>query len=123
MQQIWVEGTALLAFRKDPDWLRVSGRCDSGAHKRAGAPNLPSGPDVRILTGMSTAQMNLIWRFYVDEDRKWRWQRLSISREVVEDSETGYKDYEGCMANATSRGYTFLPPLSTRPEQRPRVRR
>ena len=67
--------------------------------------------------------MNLIWRFYLDEDRKWRWQRLSVSREVVEESSAGYKEYDGCVANATIRGYTFLPPLSTRPEARPRVRR
>ena len=67
--------------------------------------------------------LNLIWRFFMDQDRKWKWQRLSFSHAVVEESATAYSDYDGCLADATSRGYTILPPLSTRPAASPRVRR
>ena len=68
-------------------------------------------------------RVNLIWRFFMDQDRKWKWQRLSFSHAVVEESAVGYSDYDGCVADATSRGYTILPPLSTRPAATPHVRR
>ena len=53
--------------------------------------------------------MNYIWRFYMDQDRRWRWQRLSADRSLVAESRNAYKEYEGCVANAQSEGYVFSP--------------
>jgi len=53
--------------------------------------------------------MNAIWRFYVDQDRRWRWQRLASDRSVLSESAQAYKNYDGCMANAQSKGYVFHP--------------
>ena len=53
--------------------------------------------------------MNNIWRFYVDQDRRWRWQRLSANRSLISESGVGYKEYESCLANAKSEGYVFHP--------------
>jgi hypothetical protein len=53
--------------------------------------------------------MNYIWRFYVDQDRRWRWQRLTMDRVVVNESRTAYKEYEGCLVNAQNEGYVFHP--------------
>jgi len=53
--------------------------------------------------------MNFIWRFYVDQDHRWRWQRLSTDRAVVAESLADYKEYEGCLANAKDEGYIFHP--------------
>jgi hypothetical protein len=66
--------------------------------------------------------MNLIWRFYSDPDRRWRWQRLSVDKKVVNESKSGYKEYESCVANAREQGYVYLPPQSTRAEERPSVK-
>jgi hypothetical protein len=52
-------------------------------------------------------EMSLIWRFYVDERRLWRWQQLSVSRAVIAESASGYEMYEACIANATEQGYVF----------------
>jgi hypothetical protein len=60
--------------------------------------------------------INLIWRFYSGPDHRWRWQRLSFDKAVVQQSETGYKEYEACLANAREHGYVFQPSQSTRPE-------
>lgn len=53
--------------------------------------------------------MNYIWRFYVDQDRRWRWQRLATDRSLLAESRTAYKEYESCLANAQSEGYAFHP--------------
>ena len=53
--------------------------------------------------------MNYIWRFYMDQDRRWRWQRLSADRSLVSESRATYKEYESCLANARSEGYVFHP--------------
>ena len=63
--------------------------------------------------------MNLIWRFYSDSDHRWRWQRLSVDKRVVDESRAGYKEYESCLANAREQGYVFLPSRSTRVQQKP----
>lgn len=55
------------------------------------------------------AQVNHIWRFYLDQDRRWRWQRLSMYREVISESHAAYKDYEGCVADARGKGYVYEP--------------
>ena len=68
--------------------------------------------------------MNVIWRFYLDENRTWKWQRLSCGGELIEESKGAFKEYEKCIANATDRGYAFLRiHVSTRPIPGPRVRR
>ena len=41
--------------------------------------------------------MNLIWRFYLDQQRLWRWQQLTFNLDVVAESPKGYKEYEGCV--------------------------
>ena len=64
--------------------------------------------------------MNIIWRFYVGEDQRWRWQRLSVSREVLAESPTAYSDYEGCLADARGQGYVFQPPQAGLIRSRPR---
>lgn len=53
--------------------------------------------------------MGAIWRFYVDQDRRWRWQRLSMDRSVLSESRLAYKEYEACLANAQNEGYVFQP--------------
>lgn len=53
--------------------------------------------------------MNNIWRFYVDQDRRWRWQRLSADRSLISESRAAYKEYENCLANAKEEGYVFHP--------------
>ena len=53
--------------------------------------------------------MNLIWRFYTDDLRRWKWQQLSVTREVITESHTAYVEYEGCVADAQSKGYVFHP--------------
>ncbi len=53
--------------------------------------------------------MKFIWRFYMDQDRRWRWQRLAMDKTVSAESKMGYKEYEGCLANAKNEGYVFHP--------------
>ena len=53
--------------------------------------------------------MNFIWRFYMDPNQRWKWQRLSVDRTVIAESNTGYKEYEGCLANARDNGHVFQP--------------
>ena len=53
--------------------------------------------------------MNLIWRFYTDDSQRWKWQQLSVGREVITESDTAYQEYEGCVADAKSKGYVFHP--------------
>ncbi len=67
--------------------------------------------------------MNLIWRFYLDPQRKWRWQRLSVSQAVIAESPGAYKEYEGCVENARDQGYVFQPSQSTRVQSQLRPRK
>lgn len=53
--------------------------------------------------------MHFIWRFYTAEDGRWKWQRLSIGKEVLAESPATYADYDRCLANAKNQGYEFLP--------------
>ena len=55
------------------------------------------------------AQVNTVWRFYVGQDRKWRWQRLTVHQVVISESRAAYQDYEGCVADARGKGYVFHP--------------
>lgn len=49
--------------------------------------------------------MNTIWRFFVDEQGQWRWQRLDSRRAVVSESTQSFEAYEACRASAQMRGY------------------
>jgi hypothetical protein len=51
--------------------------------------------------------MRVIWRFFVGEDTRWRWQQLSVDRAVVAESRASYEKYERCLAAAQSKGYVF----------------
>ena len=51
--------------------------------------------------------VNLIWRFYQDENRKWRWQQMIAGQEVVNHSPSAHLDYGRCLADARKRGYVF----------------
>lgn len=52
-------------------------------------------------------QVSIVWRFYVDHRRKWRWQRLTTGQAVISESPTGYKDYEECVTAAREAGHVF----------------
>jgi len=52
-------------------------------------------------------QVSTVWRFYVDQHRKWRWQRLTTGQVVISESPTGYKDYEECLVAAQRAGHVF----------------
>ena len=52
-------------------------------------------------------QLNAVWRFYVGQDQKWRWQCLTVYQVVISESHAAYKDYEGCVADAQEKGYVF----------------
>ena len=62
--------------------------------------------------------MNLTWRFYIDQNRLWRWQRLTAGKAVVAESEAGCKDYEDCVKNAEARGYVFQLPRTSKTQAR-----
>ncbi len=51
--------------------------------------------------------MRLGWRFYVDPDRRWRWQTMSADHQVIRESSTSFEDYEQCVAAAETAGYVF----------------
>ena len=67
-------------------------------------------PGPRMLALREKAEANLVWRFYIDPNHRWRWQHLSVQREVISESPTGYKEYEECLADAEGKGYVFHPP-------------
>ena len=67
--------------------------------------------------------MNLIWRFYLDSNRLWRWQHLAFNLDVVAESPKGYKEYEGCVENAVAKGYVSLPPQTTKAKASEHARR
>ena len=57
--------------------------------------------------------MNLIWRFYLDKNRQWRWQHLAFNRDVVAESTKGYKEYDICVEDAQAHGYVCAPSQTT----------
>lgn len=61
---------------------------------------------VRV-TNEGGLSMRVIWRFYVGEDARWRWQQLSVDRAVVAESRSSYEKYERCLAAAQAKGYIF----------------
>ncbi len=53
--------------------------------------------------------MSMIWRFYVDEHRQWRWQQLVVGSNVVCDSASTFTDHDACITAATKHGYVHAP--------------
>ena len=62
--------------------------------------------------------VNVIWRFFIDGQQRWKWQQLSVDRSVVAESARGYKDYETCLANAQVQGHEYLPAKGRRVQAR-----
>jgi hypothetical protein len=75
--------------------------------KSALEPSLAPGPLMVALR--EKAVPNFIWRFYIDEGHKWKWQHLSMHGEVIAQSARSYKNYENCLANARENGHVFEP--------------
>jgi hypothetical protein len=46
------------------------------------------------------------WRFYQGLRTEWRWYRFDDAGEVVAESDRGFAELQGCMANAESAGFT-----------------
>ena len=74
--------------------------------------------DTNLITRFysDNAQANRIWRFFSDSDHQWRWERLAFNGTVLEQSKSGYPQYESCMADASESGYVFLASSSTKPK-------
>ena len=53
--------------------------------------------------------MNIIWRFYMDDGRRWNWQQIGAGQSIVAESSKAHANYEACLANAKDRGYMYLP--------------
>jgi len=58
---------------------------------------------------MNGEAMSMIWRFYIDEQRQWRWQHLTVGRDVVSESASAFSDYDSCVTAATKHGYVHAP--------------
>jgi uncharacterized protein YegP (UPF0339 family) len=55
---------------------------------------------------LNEVHMNIIWRFFRDEAKQWRWQQLKVNREMIAESQ-GFKLYEQCIADGEKNGYLF----------------
>jgi hypothetical protein len=65
-------------------------------------------PQNHILSPVSKEiAVKVIWRFFVGEDMRWRWQQLTVDRAVVAESRSSYDKYERCVTAAQSKGYVF----------------
>ena len=64
--------------------------------------------------------MQIIWRFYQDARRHWRWEKIGPGYAVVGKSSSSFRDYETCMGDAQAAGYVFQAP---RGKQSPTVQR
>lgn len=49
----------------------------------------------------------VVWRFFVGDDRRWRWQTLTPGRVVLSESVASYPAYDACIAAAKAEGYFF----------------
>jgi hypothetical protein len=67
--------------------------------------------------------MNSIWRFYLDQNRQWRWQHLAFNLDVVTESRKGYNEYKDCVGNAQVEGYVWLPSQITHAKAREHTRK
>ena len=53
--------------------------------------------------------MNVVWRFFMDQNQAWKWQQLSADRTVISESAAAFREYEGCLADARVNGHVFEP--------------
>ena len=68
-----------------------------------------AAPGPRMLALRASAKPNTIWRFYTDSRQRWRWQCISVQREVIAESPKAYRKYEQCLDDARESGYVFHP--------------
>lgn len=54
-------------------------------------------------------QVSTIWRFYMDQNKQWHWQRIGMDHTVLSESPSNYKTYENCVADAQKNGHVFQP--------------
>ena len=46
------------------------------------------------------------WRFYQGLRTEWRWYRVDEGGNVLAESDRGFAELQGCMANAETAGFT-----------------
>lgn len=51
--------------------------------------------------------MRVIWRFFVGENMRWKWQQLGYDRRVIAESRSSYDNFERCIAAARTKGYVY----------------
>ncbi|HEY9446347.1 MAG TPA: hypothetical protein VIQ62_04670 [Burkholderiales bacterium] len=51
--------------------------------------------------------MRTIWRFFVDETGRWRWEELHTDKTVIRGSEGSFAHYDECLKAAKQAGYEF----------------
>jgi hypothetical protein len=78
---------------------------------------VPLGPRMLALRGKTVP--NLVWRFYMNAQHRWRWQHLSVQGEAILESAKSYKKYEDCLADAKDHGYVFQPSQPKKPSAAP----
>ncbi len=78
---------------------------------------VPPGPRMLALRGQTVP--NLVWRFYMNAQNRWRWQHLSMQGEAILESAKSYKRYEDCLANAKDHGYVYQPSQPKKPSAAP----
>lgn len=49
----------------------------------------------------------VVWRFFVGDDQRWRWQTLTPGRVVLSESGASYPAYDACITAAKAEGYLF----------------
>jgi hypothetical protein len=58
------------------------------------------------------------WKFYKDQNHKWRWRCVDPAGTVVSDSGAWFFNQIQCLADAIAHGY--LPQLSPRLDRKPK---
>ena len=48
------------------------------------------------------------WRFFIDTEKQWRWERISVAHGIMHSPKT-YGSYEECVNAAAAYGYVYLP--------------
>ncbi len=62
-----------------------------------------------IINGFRRPKAQIVWRFYAEQKRAWKWQRLSVAGQVISQSVRSYSSLDGCVADAKGSGYLFEP--------------
>jgi hypothetical protein len=50
-----------------------------------------------------------MWRFFQNEQGKWKWQKIGMDREIIDEAMLGFHDYASCMNDAVACGYQYSP--------------